>query len=104
MIKYLYTFAKYSEKDVFRHEIIRETDHFVWLKNNIGNEYKISKKTYKDGLGWDSTYYYQEDERMLELFQSSFIKRKYLKKIEDLKLIKDIEEMKKILKILKNNV
>ena len=95
-MKYLYYIENYSG-DVRRVKVTKETDSFIWIKINDTCEWKISKKTYRTGSGYDSTYYYEENPDLLSRYNETIIKYKFLKKLEEFKKCTDIEIMKELI-------
>jgi len=97
--KYLYYYGHYTDNNLYRSEVTRETDANIWIKLSNDGELRISKKTYRTGDTWNSTHYYNETPEILEKFKLSRLKRVFKKKLEDLKKCEDIEIMKKVIAI-----
>jgi hypothetical protein len=96
-MKYLYYFGHYNQ-NVFRVAVTRETDSNIWYKG-IAEEKKLSKKTYREGSGWDAIHYYEETPELLERYNSKQLMLKFKKKLKELENITDKEVIKKVLKI-----
>lgn len=92
-------FLYYHERcgrGVYRSKVTRETDFYIWI--SIGkSEIKISKKTYRRGSGYGSTYYYEETPELKAKCEETALKRKFSNTIEKLESIEDVEIIKKLL-------
>ena len=92
-MKYLYYRGRYTDRSVYRSIVTRETEHNYWIKSGHV-ETKISKKTMSDGDTWSKTYYNEETPELLEKYKFSVLKRRFIKKLDDLRKIEDIKIMK----------
>jgi len=96
-MKYLYSYERHTQ-NLFRYEVIRETDSNIWIKIGIA-ETKVSKRTYKTGSGWYTSFYREETPELKAQYLEGLVNRKYQHKLDQLKNCTDKNVMKTILEI-----
>jgi hypothetical protein len=96
--KYLYYTVSHGA-ELYRTEVIRETNDNVWVKKACGTEMKVSKKTMCFGSRFERIYLQDETTELKEKFLRDITKRKFLKKLKELEDCDNISIMREILTI-----
>ena len=100
--RYLYTNKKYH--GIKRYPVTRETSSNIWVL--IGkDEERISKKTYRTGSGFNSTYYFEETPELLKSLKKQRLNNLFLLSLDKLRGCKDVaDDMKKSIIDMANQI
>jgi len=96
--RYLYYYHRYSDKNVDRVLIVRETKNF-WITERGG---KIRKSNLSSGSGWESSHFYEETEEIKNKYIETIISMKFQRVLELISKTKDVDLMKEIITVAKN--
>jgi hypothetical protein len=99
-----YVYASHYSR-LSRIKIVKETpkqfilEHGVRLWKEPANEYNGYLRSVGSSSGYSSTAYYLPDKKLEEQYQTQIVREKYMKKLDSMKLVTDLDFMVSVISL-----